>query len=1400
MRIGADIGSVSVDLVVLDEADEIIHDEYIRHRGQPMKALAEGLDRLIDEYGADDIDSLSVTGSGGPLAAELLEATFVNEIVSHATSVGRFHPQVHSIIEIGGEDSKLIVLGKDEKTGHTTIQDFAMNTICAAGTGSFLDQQASRLGLTIEEFGDLALKSKSPPRIAGRCSVFAKSDMIHLQQKAAPDYDIVAGLCFAMARNFKSSIAKGKNMEPAFCFMGGVAANKGMVRAFTEVLELDKGALIIPEHFASMGAIGSVFVNRERGTEKPFAGTDGIWKYLSEKHVETDVAEPLKIGDHHLESKAEVIKPDRIAAPVKAFLGVDVGSLSTNLVVIDEDNNVLSKRYLMTAGRPIEAVRQGLAEVGEEVGDFVEIMGVGTTGSGRYLTGDFVGADIVRNEITAQATAAAYIDPEVDTIFEIGGQDSKYISLENGAIVDFEMNKVCAAGTGSFIEEQSERLGVNIKEEFGELALGADGPCRLGERCTVFMETDILHHQQKGATRDNLAAGLSYSIVLNYLNRVVQEKRVGDHIFFQGGVAFNKGVVAAFEMVTGKPVTVPDHHEVTGAIGMAMLAAQNWDGETPSGFKGWDLSKRKYELSSFECTDCSNRCTINVVQVEGEDPLYYGSRCEKYDVDRSAKDMSHIPDLFKERDALLYGKYTDAKPGKNAPRVGFPRALMAFELMPFFKTFLTELGARFVLSDPTNKHIIHDGVESVASESCFPVKVAHGHVLNLMDKEIDYLFVPSVITMFQKPDRTDKAFTCPYVQTLPYVTESALGIRENGFELITPRVFFHRGEKDVTRELVRVAKEMGFSAGKARHAAKKAFEAQAEFYRRMVERGREILETIPDDENAVVIVSRPYNGCDPGINLEMPKKFRDLGVMAIPMDMLPLTEVELTDEWDNMYWSYGQKILQSVEIIRKDRRLHGVYITNFSCGPDSFIIKFFRTKMGGKPFLQLEIDEHSADAGAITRAEAFLDSVENFRGKKHTDVFIKQISLDGDRRDRTVYIPYMCDHAFAVRAAFEVNGVDAVVMDMPDEESLELGRKFTTGKECYPAILTTGDMVKYVQQPDFDGDKAIFFMPAGTGPCRFGQYNMLQRIILRELGLEDIPIYSPNQGPSLYNDLDMAGNDFTRKAWWGVVFIDMLEKMLLQTRPYELNAGDSDRVFRSYVERLDDLISGGGGRDDVIELSKEAAYAFEPIPVSDEPRPRIGIVGEIYVRSNRFANNDIIRTIERMGGEVLVPPVGEWFFYTSYTRYLDARVRNDYRTLLRNTITEYVQSSDAHKIEAQFGPTCRNFHEPKIKETIAYGEKYVHPTFEGEAIITVGKAIDFVKKGATGVVNVMPFTCMPGTVVTAIFKAVQRDYDNVPVLNMAYDGLEQANTMTRIEAFMYQAEQRMGAQMAAVTA
>ncbi len=566
-RVGVDIGSVSVNVAVLDEKGDIAEDRYVRHKGKPMHTAGAVVEELQAAYGSE-IEFVAVTGAGGKTFAQLVGASFTNEIIALTKAFHHLLPQVGSVIDIGGEDSKFIMFDMDSASKRLRIKDFSMNTLCAAGTGSFLDQQASRLGFTIEEFAEIALKAKNTPRIAGRCTVFAKSDMIHLQQIATPDYELVAGLCFALARNFKSNIAKGKEVRKPVAFIGGVAANAGMRKAIKEVFSLDD-QLIVPEHFTSMGALGAIFaVLDEPRLKERFIGVGGIKEYLA-KDETAEAHEPLTISDGNKAVTYEVKRPEKM---VRAYLGVDVGSISTNLVVIDEQKNVLAKRYLMTEGRPLEAVKRGLDEIAMEVGDCVEILGVATTGSGRYLTADFIGADLVRNEITAQAEAAIAIDPEVDTIFEIGGQDSKYISIDNGVIVDFEMNKACAAGTGSFLEEQAERLGISIKDEFSALALSAKNPTKMGERCTVFIESDVMHHQQADSKTDDIVGGLCYSIVLNYLNKVVGDRRVGKRIFFQGGTAFNKGVVAAFEKVCGKPITVPSHHDVTGAIGVAILA------------------------------------------------------------------------------------------------------------------------------------------------------------------------------------------------------------------------------------------------------------------------------------------------------------------------------------------------------------------------------------------------------------------------------------------------------------------------------------------------------------------------------------------------------------------------------------------------------------------------------------------------------------------------------------------------------------------------------------------------------------------------------------------------------------------------------------------------------------
>lgn len=1390
--LGIDVGSVSVNTVVMNKNRDIMEEHYTRTMGQPLKTVKKVLTEILSCIEKGQIMAASLTGTAGKLVAELIGANFVNEIIAQSKSVERLYPQVKTLIEIGGEDSKLILLDYDKRQKRTRIADFAMNTICAAGTGSFLDQQAHRLGLSIEEFSELALKSENPPRIAGRCSVFAKTDMIHLQQGAVPDFDIVAGLCYAMARNFKSNIGKGKNFTSPVSFQGGVAANVGMRKAFLDVLELEEAEFIIPRHFASMGAIGSVIAAMEDPAKQvPFLGLERLQNYLETHQGKSIGLSPLTLSEESKKGMAEVTtnpcaskKEDK----VDAFLGIDVGSISTNVVVIDRNKHLLSKRYLMTAGRPIEAIRQGLMEVGEEIGDYVTIRGVGTTGSGRYLTGDFVGADIVRNEITAQATASINIDPDVDTIFEIGGQDSKYISIENSTIVDFEMNKVCAAGTGSFLEEQAEKLGISIKEEFGNMALSAPSPVSLGERCTVFMESDLVHHQQRGASKENLVAGLSYSIAINYLNKVVGDRKIGEKIFFQGATAFNRGVVAAFEKILGKPIKVPINNEVTGAIGVAILAMEE-NKNRESKFKGFDLSEKSYDLSSFECQGCPNMCEIRKLTVKGENPLFYGSRCEKYEVNKEKKEETDLPDLFAEREELLLNiNKKDYGLDDNAGVIGIPRILFFHELLPLWKAFFNELGFRVVFTENSNKKIIRQGIESVVAETCFPIKVSHGHILELIEKGVKRIFLPSIINMKRMHPDIEQSYNCPYVQAFPYTVKSAINFEKHGVQVLQPVIDLGIGRVGLEMPLVKMAKELKIPSKKVKMAISKALDVQENFSSALQARGIEILANLKEGQKAIVIVSRPYNGCDSGINMDLPKKLRDLGVLAIPLDFLPLGDSDLAKAEGDMYWKYGQRFLTAAHTIRNNPNLYALYITNFACGPDSFILHFFRNKLKGKPYLQIEVDEHSADVGAITRLEAFLDTLKNVA--EQTEVGKKgktTLTQRKENKKRKIYIPYMSDHALVLSAAFEACGVPSTVIPESDEETLELGRKLTSGKECYPCVLTTGNMVRLLKDPDFNRQSSAFFMPSANGPCRFGQYHRFHRLILDELGYEDVPIYALNQDETIYQELQAVGKRLIRLAWQGIIAVDILEKRLRVIRPYEKIQGETERVYLYFIQKISDVIRKEG---DIFETLKEARAEFDSIELNNsEKRPVIGIVGEIYIRSNNFSNENIALKIESLGGEVWLPTISEWVFYTNFTSKRRSLSNKNYRGFLSTCLTELFQKRDEHRLEAAFDGSIKNLREPSTKQILKLAKPYIDSSFEGEAVLSIGKAVDFYKKGVSGIVNVMPFTCMPGTIVSAILKRYRDDQNHIPVLNMAYDGQENTGAQTRLEAFMYQVRQ-----------
>ncbi len=1008
---GIDVGSTTVKVVVMDQAKRLVASRYVQAQGRPRETLARVLRSLSSDGDLTGVAATGLTGSGGGVIAQQAGLPHINELVAQTRAVSEYHPDARTVIEIGGQDSKLLILDRDPHTGQSMLVDFGMNALCAAGTGSFLDQQAERLGIRIEdEFAALALQADKPASIAGRCTVFAKTDMIHLQQRGATVPEIVAGLCYALTRNFKSVIGRGKPFERPILFQGGVACNQAVVRAFEDVLDLAPGELIIPQHHRLMAALGVALTlidaHRERcdtptvtvGTgESGFAclppfDLEALLSALEWASPPERALPPLRGQDRPFDWHPPSLNGD---GRLPAYLGIDVGSISTNVVLIDDNQRLIARRYLRTAGRPLEAVKQGLLEVGQEVGRHVTVRGVGVTGSGRYLTGAYVGADVVRNEITAQARAAVALDPAVDTVFEIGGQDSKYIQLREGVVVNFSMNKACAAGTGSFLEEQADRLDIDIERDFGRLALCAAAPASLGERCTVFMESDLVHCQQQGTAVPDLTAGLAYSIAQNYLNRVVNGRAVGENVFFQGGVASNQGVVAAFRQLTGTRVTVPPHHDVSGAIGAAILALEhanqnssanqnsaangNATGRYATRFQGFDLRERTYETRSFECQGCVNHCEITRVNL-AERPLFYGARCDRYDQQRG-DDGDGLPDLFGQRAALLMRGYEPPVEGSGRPRVGVPRALLFYDLFPYWHRFLVELGADVVLSDVTNPHILQETREHTPAETCFPVKLMQGHALDLMAKGVDYLFLPSVTTREGPAPGQGHNRHCPFIQAAPHLVVNSLcpGRDASDMDVLSGPVDY-LNPRTLLRDLCELVRPLGASTREVRAAKAAAEEAQRAFYADLQAMGAEFLSDFGRWERIAVLVGRPYNTCDPGVSMALPYKLRALGVVPLPMDCLPLDEVDVSDRFDNMYWRSGQAILAAGRLIAREPHLQAIYVTNFGCGPDSFLLSFFRRIMRGadgspKVYLELELDDHTADAGVNTRCEAFFDSL-----------------------------------------------------------------------------------------------------------------------------------------------------------------------------------------------------------------------------------------------------------------------------------------------------------------------------------------------------------------------------------------------------------------------------------------
>jgi predicted CoA-substrate-specific enzyme activase len=1016
---------------------------YRRTRGKPLAAATELLEQIIAAVGAGNVTGVCLTGSGSKLAAAKLGATVVNEFRAIAAGLAATGAEVRTVFEMGGEASKYLRLSRSEE-GCYGITDYSTNGDCAAGTGSFIDQQAGRLQYAVEDIGRICLSAQRTAQVAGRCSVFAKSDMIHAQQKGYSPAEVLRGLCNAVARNFRAAVVRSHPVEPPVAFIGGVAANDAVVSAMREAFELDQKQMIVPEAFAHLPAIGAAVLASRAERVADLSRMGDLRAASDLAHGELPTQAPLGMANVVLlRDRVEPYESPYGQEKIDAYLGVDIGSVSTNVVLIDEDGRMMKEIYVRTQGRPIEVVAESLREVDREWGERAIVRGVGTTGSGRELIGQLIGADTINDEITAHKTGAMFIGERMlggripDTIFEIGGQDSKFISLQDGVVVDFTMNEACAAGTGSFLEERAEELDVAIKDEFARLALSSEAPIRLGERCTVFMERDVNSYLQRGASKTDLVAGLAYSVVYNYINRVVRGRKIGDCIFFQGGTAYNDAVAAAFAGVLGKEIIVPPYNGVLGAIGAALLArdkmsAANGESRLPpaclpqvgreagrsrqlggitreldpkegvyvggtgggdsrretrdpgrltggdsplrSRFRGYDVSKVDHTFREFTCKGCSNACSIQEFNVEGE-KTHWGDKCsDRYRKVAKAAAKPVIEDLAAMRMKLLLDESHLPHPHAGAPAVGIPLTMFAWESLPFWRTMLAHCGFRTVLSDPTNKKIVQAGSDSAVAEPCFPIIAAHGHITNLGEKGVDYVLLPNIVSVATRWMEVE-SHLCPWHQTLPFVCRQAPALKPLAGRFLTPTVHFREGRRRVRQEIAQVLRRLGIGRRTISRAVDAGFEAQADFGAKILQAGRAALATLTQTRaTGIVLLGRPYNIHDVGMNLSVARKLRDYyGVNCVPMDFLDTADVDVRDVNDAMYWDLGRRILASAKIVGRHENLHIIYITNFKCGPDSFLKHFIRTA-SGKPFLTLQFDGHSNDAGMMTRCEAYLDS------------------------------------------------------------------------------------------------------------------------------------------------------------------------------------------------------------------------------------------------------------------------------------------------------------------------------------------------------------------------------------------------------------------------------------------
>ncbi len=1351
--LGLCLGASTVGLVHIRRDGnniEILRTETITHEGNPRKVLLETLEELpnarelpIAVTGRKFINFVKLTTISEPEALE--------RAVAH---IRQKDDPYRVVVSAGGETFLVYHLDEDGK-----IQGIQTGNKCASGTGEFFLQQIGRMNLNVDDVAELGI-SDHPHKVSGRCSVFCKSDCTHALNKGIPKNQVVAGLAKMMASKIVELLKKLPKKH--VMLVGGSSRNHTMIHHLSREIE----DLYIPKeasYFEALGAALWALDNPAKSYTRPedvFRKKSSAFGYLKPLQQFRDM---VCFNDR---------PRGKAASGDKTILGLDVGSTTTKGVILRcSDKAILAADYLRTDGDPVGASRRVYASLADQIDVPITIVGLGVTGSGRQIAGLHAMTDGVINEIIAHAAAAVHFDREVDTIFEIGGQDTKYTYITNGVPSDYAMNEACSAGTGSFLEESAkESLGLKVTD-IGKVAYTGMNPPNFNDQCAAFIGSDIKNAAQEGIPVNDIVAGLVYSICMNYSNRVKGNRPVGKKVFMQGGVCYNEGIPAAMAALTGKEIVVPPEPGLMGAFGVALEVQRRLDiGLLQE--KEFDLNRlagrEVIHKQSFTCgggkEKCDLRCEIARIDIEGK-TYPFGGACNRYvnlirnlEVDKTGLDMVNY------RQKLAFKDLEQPAENDNRRTIGMNRSFLVNTFFPLFNAYFKELGYRVVLSDKPDPA----GVDQQNAAFCFPVEIAHGMMANLLAKDPDILFMPHIKGVPTDSENANSC-TCVFVQGEPYYLRSTFEIGDK--KILNPYLDLSRGIAPKASEFVKIARELGHSDSQGRAALQAGLTAQAEFKKQLQAKGAEILKELEEDPSSIGIVlfGRPYNAFVVEANKGIPAKFASRGFRVIPFDMLPYEDQAL-DDAETMYWSMGRMILKAAKFARNHPKLFGTFISNFSCGPDSFVVGYFREEMGRKPSLTLELDSHTADAGLETRIEAFLDIVHYYReleSKKKIQPLKKDFKAahtaidngkpviatsDGrklpltDPRVRLV-IPAMgrFSHEGLVKT-FEKVGINAYGLPPADEEVLKIGRGNSTCKECLPLQTTVGSMLNYFWNDRAEGEVTAYFMPGAGGPCRFGQYNVFSRRLIERHRIPDAAVLTLNAS----NGYMGLGDNFTLPAWRAIVIGDVM---------YEIwstliaAASDKESAMKVFFDEWNSIVNA-------IPLSwkkirqqlKASAETLAKIPLKApyEKIPKISLIGEIYVRNDPISLQNLVEKLAERGFIVRTSQTSEWVKYVDWL--IKNRIEGD-KPNIPFWIRYYVKGYFDKKIRDLMAPSGLFHHEVlNVNDLVVAGEKFVSPRLTGEAILTVGAAIHEILHPSCGIISIGPFGCMPTRVAESILN------------------------------------------------